>query len=586
MLDRLKMRARLIFVFLSANQGRLATRWIVLLALVATLFLAAVMDMALGVYDESLILQGAVEMSRGALPHRDFFSPYGPMQFWIVSKLFDAFGREMLVARLYDVVVRGSIILVCGLVVRRLDLRPALVIGAMVVETLLLYAAGFYLYPVFPSLLCALLGTFILFSRNPGHARIVAAGALTGLTAIIRYDIGFFLLAAHLLTLTLLWLRLGERLSDLILKAGLYGLGVALFFLPVAVGGWAEGALPGFVHDIIWFAPTNYARMRGLPWPVPTTSISSLLPLIAYVPFLTTAVGLAWLVYRRRSAAGPAISEYPSRLATALLVLVALFCLKGVVRLSLIHSLLALVPAVLLLAYLLGQREPRAIRLSAASVLALTLPLLAVNAAAPLKWAASHRFDTWLAVRAIGRPVHPERSVGCPPLPTLGIGSVDTDTYAAACYIAAHTSPGDAIFVGAGRHDRLFVGNAAVYFASDRTPGTHWYHLEPGLQTRRDVQEEVARDLDATGVRYIAIERRYDINSEPNDSAKSTGVRVLDRFIAAKFARVATFGGIDVLRRRSQFFRGDETPVARGRALTHGGDRHQGQQGSMREARF
>ena len=79
-----------------------STRWIALLALAAALFLLILTNMELSTYDESIILQAAVEVGGGAVPHRDFFSPYGPMQFWIVSGLFSTFGQEMVVARLYD----------------------------------------------------------------------------------------------------------------------------------------------------------------------------------------------------------------------------------------------------------------------------------------------------------------------------------------------------------------------------------------------------------------------------------------------------------------------------------------------------
>ena len=36
----------------------------------------------------------------------------------------------------------------------------------------------------------------------------------------------------------------------------------------------------------------------------------------------------------------------------------------------------------------------------------------------------------------------------------------------------------------------MFAGNAALYFISNRQPATHWYHLEPGLQTQPEVQRE------------------------------------------------------------------------------------------------
>ena len=69
-----------------------------------------------------------------------------------------------------------------------------------------LLGIGFYLYPIFPCMLLSLIGSYLVTRANEGPAapEIVSAGACTGLTALFRYDIGFFLLTAHLSSIAVL----------------------------------------------------------------------------------------------------------------------------------------------------------------------------------------------------------------------------------------------------------------------------------------------------------------------------------------------------------------------------------------------
>ncbi len=57
------------------------------LVLVALIYLTLSMDRAVGVFDEALILLGATRVLDGAIPHRDFYTLYGPGQFYAVAAL-------------------------------------------------------------------------------------------------------------------------------------------------------------------------------------------------------------------------------------------------------------------------------------------------------------------------------------------------------------------------------------------------------------------------------------------------------------------------------------------------------------------
>ena len=73
--------------------------------------------------------------------------------------------------------------------------------------------------------------------------------------------------------------------------------------------------------------------------------------------------------------------------------------------------------------------------------------------------------------------------------------------------------------------------------------------MQPGVITTERVQREIVRDLERTRtplvVRWlspVADER------EPNGAGRSSGVHVLDRFLASAYRPAARFGDYQVLR--------------------------------------
>src|SRR5258708_12841576 len=71
------------------------------------------MDRNLAVYDEGLILTGAMRVAAGDIPHRDFYANYGPGQFYAIAGLFKLFGEYAIAERAYDTLVRAGIVAMC-----------------------------------------------------------------------------------------------------------------------------------------------------------------------------------------------------------------------------------------------------------------------------------------------------------------------------------------------------------------------------------------------------------------------------------------------------------------------------------------
>jgi hypothetical protein len=72
------------------------------------------------------------------------------------------------------------------------------------------------------------------------------------------------------------------------------------------------------------------------------------------------------------------------------------------------------------------------------------------------------------------------------------------------------------------------------------------------LQTRADIQSEIVAELQARSVHCVVLESQWDDIIEPNESARSSGIHILDEYIRLHYRRVQTFGNVSV------FFRNPE----------------------------
>jgi len=85
----------------------------------------------------------------------------------------------------------------------------------------------------------------------------------------------------------------------------------------------------------------------------------------------------------------------------------------------------------------------------------------------------------------------------------------------------------------------------------NRKSATKWHHFDPGLQTSAPIQQEMVGELQRAKPKLIVIVSDWAEAQEPNDSALSSGVTVLDDYLRQAFEPVATFGPNTVLRPRS-----------------------------------
>jgi hypothetical protein len=432
--------------------------------------------------------------------------------------------------------------------------RPLAVLAAAAAGLWFAALAGFPLYPIYPCMILGLTATSLTAGGLLGRAgpwAYAAAGACAGAAALFRYEVGFFLLVANLVGAGILIGLDGARGGTLRRFAALvvaYGLGTSLVFLPAAAAFLLVAPVGGFWHDIIEYSTKHYAEMRGLPFPKPWEPKGAV-----YFAPLMAGLGLVEAGRIARPGRRPyeAGGEAEARVLLVLFSLCALlFFFKGIVRVSAIHMLLATVPALVVAAilarrWLCGSRLPQA---GAVLVLALALGPPAALAGGKLRDAVAspNGVRATLSAERAGLRTGPAATASCRTTSRSDFALYPPDHARAATYVARRTRPDERIFVALDRHDLIFSNPVALYFAAGRLPGTHWHQFDPGLQTRADTQALIAADLQANHVRWVIRDASTENPNEPNGSARSSGVTLLDEFLAARYRPVASSGPVSV----------------------------------------
>jgi hypothetical protein len=538
----------------AAVMSRSGATFAVFLFSVALMFL--LMNRTVDIYDEGLVLTNVMRTLSGDVVHRDYYSPYGAGYYYILAAVFKLSDNHFIAARIVGIsVMAGIVSSTFQILIARTRLVICLcftgIVGAWLIST------SKYLYPIFPCLLLSLIGSsLVLRSRARREAwPLFLAGCCTGAAALFRYDGGFLLLLAHLTGLAILIASdrsCEKRLRRFVRDTAIYGVGVALVFLPAAAAFVATGSLAAFAADIVDYPLHYYRATRGLPFPGLPTLIRHPPAAGVYLPLVATFFAifqLAILKRFREAATELRMTDSDVRFLVLFTVLTIAFFYKGLVRVSPLHMMMAIVPANLLLAVMIDRWwKPGVSRLAA--IVTLTVAVIPCSVAIGRELVDDIRDP---ARTVIGRAAMTGGTVSGATLESECLVSRETETsrsspdYAVvANYLRRFSTPDERIFVGLNRHDKIFVNSVGLYFLADRLPGTHWAQFDPGLQTRRDIQQQMIADLVRNQVRWVVRDASFDNVNEPNDSSRSSGVHDLDDYLSSHYRPVARAGQVEI----------------------------------------
>lgn len=452
----------------------------------------------IGPHDEGLMLQAAQRIAGGQWPYRDFWWNYGPAQPLLLALPIKLFGPSLLWWRILRVALDAIVALLAfHLVRRRAPLWLALLawVGA----------AGAMAWPTGPGpnpAALALVGGALLLARR----RPLVAGALCGLAVAFRPEIGG-----------------AGALAVALAGGGWAALAAAVAVAVVALAPFFAVEPGAMLDDTVGFLGVQH--LQRLPFPLRYHGGADPNKLLEHVfPAILVAATALWTAVAALRRPGWAPAALP-------LLAVGVLYLLG--RPDEFH----LVPLSLVLCVALALAAARERSRALLAVLLLALGLIAV-----------HGLE-----RRAGQLRHPAATAAVPAPVADGVLTTPSDAAALRRLlpqIDALVPPGRPIFVAPPRFDRVTVGDPLLYVLAQRPNPTRYDVIQPGIATTAKVQREMVGDLERA--RPALLVRWLDPRAtarEPNGSARSSGVHLLDRYLAAHYGRPRR-DGVYVLERR------------------------------------
>lgn len=392
-------------------------------------------DRTLNLLDEGSTAAQAMRVLRGDLIYRDFFTVVTPGSYYTVAWLFQLFGPSLMVLR-WTALVTGLGILLLTLAIARRVMPWPFAAGAALMTTVW---GWFLVTPNFYSLQAALfalaaLWCYLQYIETDRRRWIVLAGVMTGLTALVKQNVGAYAAVALLVAIST---SRGRRPT----AAQFIG-GIAIPVLPTLLWLVAAGAGPYLYESWVYYPLAKYPQRFALPYP------KFFEPLPEHGDFeiwVRAVIFLPFIVYPLAAIAIARARERRALLAITLMG--ALLLLQSWPRADVAHILFGLQPTFIVFAYLLHVAS----RGHAIVSVVMLAPLLL------LLWNGYQRTD-WEFSNYVAR-VRTDRARGVATLP-IDAQRVDLVTR----YVRDNTAPDDSIFV--------VPWAAGFYFLTDRANPT------------------------------------------------------------------------------------------------------------------
>ena len=486
--------------------------------------------------DEGLMLAAAQRIAAGQVPYGDFWWYYPPGQPYLLGGLSALLGPSLLWWRIVRLLADATVALLAWRLARRRT-GPYVSLAVWLIS---ICAMAFPSGPhPSPLALVFSLGALLLFERRP-----VWAGVLIGLCFAWRIEFAAYLTVGIVLALALQVEAPQERIRQIVRVLISAAIVSALIYLPVVA---AAGASRSW-DLLIRYPLEDFSTYQSLPFPHlyhgPLGSLDdwagSLLPF--YMPLtlmITLLSGLATLaVCFKRNRDWPIIAGSVFSVGMAHYLLV---------RPDYFHTAPLTVMAAVIAAWAIGGAQALRPRVSAqawrrnaalcfAAVAALSLTYLIVQGTAR-RWLQATESVTRLTT-PVGVPVRAAADVA---------GPLDE----VVSYVRANSSPGEPIYVVGKRADVTTAGAPLIYVLTERPNPTRYDIAAPGVLTSAPVQREIVSDLQRTQPKLIV---RWNSPTtaapEPNPAGRSSGVRILDRYLAMHYRSQVRYGDWVVLSSR------------------------------------
>ena len=506
----------------------------------------------IAVHDEGLFATGSMIVHHGGVPYRDFLTFYGPAPYYAGAAVLALFGEDLAVLRVLHIAWLACLVIAAWSAGRAAAPRRAGSpgIAAFLALVVILFVHPGSGYPAIPAV------TFLLFAAawlvdpaDPGFIRrLWVASSLVGIAACFRWDFGVFGAIALTLTVVLAlwwrrqpWQNVGRAVVAVVtpLAAVVIAVYIPLIVLASDPYRWYRDVVDYAMHEFPKWRQTDF--LKPTYWDllgaigrrdVFAAFEAACRVALLFVSLIGLVVGTGCLARELSKGRERFMNATPPALFAALLS--ALLFNQMRVRPSLWHALPAIVATIPVALYARGVLEDatgrwRSIPGIVRTVTALTLATAALVAMVTV---------TDRLVRG-SVPLALERA-------SLIRNDVSAVQYRALVrYLRLSTTSADRLYAGVADHSRLILSDSLIYFLAGRLPADRFVELDPGLANTLDGQREIAAAL----ARHRPVVVTYTYNrTEPNLTASSNGVYVLDQFIRRHYAATNSFGPYTVYR--------------------------------------
>jgi hypothetical protein len=475
-------------------------------------------------FDEGLTLQAARRVADGQVPYRDFLWAYGPAHIYLLAGLFKLFGTSLLSWRIVRVLVdAGVALLVFAIVRREAPLRVALVAW---LASACAMAQPTGANPFAPALLFTLAA--ILVVAEAGDRRgLIVGGALCALAAAWRLDFGVYAVIACTASAAVGLPRLRRAITVL----ATFALATLIVYLPFVITDGPADA---------WMDLIGRSLREGGNWHLP-------------FPLGYDGGFRLWGPGAFAHDAKDLLDFYiPLLLVIGLLAAVAAIAFRRLQRNPLVAGLGTL--AITYVAYLLSRTDefhttPLIIALIALlAILALHVPVrasavLALVLLALLAYGLSNRLSALFGPPALATVHVPVADgVKAPPAQARAIEQM-------VAAVQRRVPPNKPIYTVTRRSDLVRINDPMIYVLTERDNPTR---QDFGLQTSAPEQRKIVAALQRVRPRVIVRwTNPASTLREPNDRGRPTGVRILDRWLAANYRQAERYGDYELLVPRS-----------------------------------
>lgn len=505
--------------------------------------------------DEGLMLQAAARIAAGDVPYSDFWWFYPPGQPYLLAGLWELFGPSLMAWRVVRVLADAAVAVLAYELARRRAPGWIPLLVWLAAACAMAFPSGPHPFPI---ALALALGALLAVERRP-----LLAGVLLGACAAWRLEFaayaGLGIAVAHALAAAGARERLGRfgRVAGAAVATGL------ALYLPVVL---AAGAGRSW-EMLIEYPLLDFGDYQSLPFPLDydgplnTSGVGGFLSdsaenLIHFYLPLALVIGLAGgllagaLHFTRADPWPAATAVFAIGMGHYLLV-----------RADVFHTAPLAVMVAVLAAWALGAGRARSLaspmRTQSTSLdpeRPDTAPSAAAGAggsgraAALLATVAATLGLGWALAEGVDRRVRgiTDEDTRALDLPAAdGVRARPQRALAlerAARFIRARVPEGEPIYVATRRSDLITSGNPLLYVVAGRPNATRYDIAAPGVVTSAPVQREIVADLQRERPLVVRWTAPITAEPEPNAAGRSSGVTILDEYLAREYRQVAKLG--------------------------------------------